>query len=185
MLSMLLIIMVYPILAVDTIIILLSITLLTIGVERIASGTVLLTILSSSLQTAKPSRRSRKKVTPFTNMGLGALAIVFAMIALTSPTLMSERSLTLLSVAISVMFNGFARVIQGAFDRNQPTWFRIFSLGIGTLSIGTSIFVTNSKVFGILFPIRALFIVLVIYGIGMIVYGLTGKLSIDQILKKE
>jgi hypothetical protein len=39
--------------------------------------------------------------------------------------------------------------------------------------------------FGILFPIRTLFMVLVIYGIGMIVYGITGKLSTDQILKKE
>jgi hypothetical protein len=83
------------------------------------------------------------------------------------------------------MFNGFARVIQGAFDKNQPTWFRTFSIGIGALSIGTSIFVTNSKMFGILFPIRTLFMVLVIYGIGMIVYGITGKLSIDQILKKR
>jgi hypothetical protein len=113
------------------------------------------------------------------------VAIVFAIIALVSPALMSERSLTLLSVAISVMFNGFARVIQGAFDKNQLTWFRTFSIGIDTLSIGTSIFVTNSKTFGILFPIRTLFIVLVIYGIGMIVYGIMGKLSTDQILKKE
>ena len=39
--------------------------------------------------------------------------------------------------------------------------------------------------FGILFPIRALFIVLLIYGIGMIVYGVTGKLSLDEILKKK
>jgi short repeat uncharacterized protein DUF308 len=120
-----------------------------------------------------------------TNIGLGAVAIVFAIVALASPALMSERSLTLLSVAISVMFNGLARIIQGALDKNQPTWFRTFSIGIGVLSIGTSIFVTNSKSFGILFPIRTLFIVLVIYGIGMIVYGITGKLSIDQILKKE
>jgi hypothetical protein len=98
---------------------------------------------------------------------------------------MSERSLTLLSVAISVMFNGFARVIQGALDRSQPIWFRTFSMGIGILSIGISIFVTNSKMFGILFPIRTLFIVLFIYGLGMIVYGIKGKVSIDQILKKE
>jgi hypothetical protein len=31
--------------------------------------------------------------------------------------------------------------------------------GIGDLSIGTSIYVTNSKMFGIIFPIRTLFIV--------------------------
>ena len=181
-LSTLLIVVGYPVLSENTIIILLSVALLVIGVERIASG-ILLVVLSSSLQQAKSDRR--RKVTPFTNIGLGAVAIVFAIIALASPALMSERSLTLLSVAISVMFNGFARVIQGTFDKNQPTWFRTFSMGIGALSIGTSIFVTNSKMFGILFPIHTLFIVLVIYGIGMIVYGTTGKLSIDQILKKE
>jgi uncharacterized membrane protein AbrB (regulator of aidB expression) len=91
----------------------------------------------------------------------------------------------MLSVAISVMFNGFARITQGAFDRSQPTWFRAFSIGIGALSIGTSIYVTNSRMFGIIFPIRTLFIVLLIYGIGMIVYGVTGKLSLDEILKKK
>lgn len=183
-LSILLILLGYPILSVNIIVILLSVALLVIGVERIASGIVVV-VLSSSLQKTKKSSSRRRKVTPFTNIGLGTVAIVFAIIALVSPALMSERSLTLLSVAISVMFNGFARVIQGAFDKNQSTWFRTFSIGIGTLSIGTSIFVTNSKMFGILFPIHTLFIVLVIYGIGMIVYGITGKLSIDQILKKE
>ena len=180
---MLLIVLEYPILAANTITILLSIALLTTGVERIASGIMLL-MLPSPLQTTKPLGRSRK-VTPYTNIGLGAVALVFAMIALTSPELRSEISLTLLSIAISVMFNGFARVIQGAFDRSQPKWFRFFSLGIGLFSIGISIFVTNSKIFGILFPIRTLFIVLVIYGIGMIVYGVTGKISIDRVLKKE
>lgn len=123
---MLLIVIGYPVFAVNTITILLSIALLTTGVERIASGTMLL-MIPSLLQTTKPLGRSRK-VTPYTNIGLGTVAIVFAMIALTSPKLWSEISLTLLSIAISVMFNGFARVIQGVFDRSQSTWFRIFSL---------------------------------------------------------
>ena len=124
-------------------------------------------------------------MTPFTNIGFGAVAIVFAIIAFISPILVSEIPLTLLSVAISVMFNGFARITQGAFDRTQPTLFRAFSIGIGALSIGASIYVTNSNQFGIIFPIRTLFIVLLIYGIGMIVYGVTGKLSLDEILKKK
>jgi hypothetical protein len=92
---------------------------------------------------------------------------------------------TIIKPANSVMFNGFARITQGAFDRTQPIWFRAFSIGIGALSIGVSIYVTNSKQFGIIFPIRTLFIVLLIYGIGMIVYGATGKLSLDEILKRK
>lgn len=189
-LSILLLIAVeYSVLTENTVILLLSITLLTIGVERVATGIMLLLLYSSlpkttTTTTKKPSGRS-KKVTPFTNIGLGAVAIVFAIIAFISPILVSEIPLTLLSVAISVMFNGFARITQGAFDRTQPTWFRAFSIGIGALSIGASIYVTNSEQFGITFPIRTLFIVLVIYGIGMIVYGITGKLSLDEILKKK
>ncbi len=189
-LSILLLIAVeYSVLTENTVILLLSITLLTIGVERVATGIMLLLLYSSlpkttTTTTKKPSGRS-KKVAPFTNVGLGAVAIVFAIIAFISPILVSEIPLTLLSVAISVMFNGFARITQGAFDRTQPTWFRAFSIGIGALSIGASIYVTNSEQFGITFPIRTLFIVLVIYGIGMIVYGITGKLSLDEILKKK
>jgi hypothetical protein len=186
----------YSVLAENTLILLLSITLLTIGVERVATGIMLLLLYSSlpkittaatsssTTTTKKPSGRS-KKVTPFTNIGFGAVAIVFAIIAFISPILVSEIPLTLLSVTISVMFNGFARITQGAFDRTQPTRFRAFSIGIGALSIGASIFVTNSEMFGIIFPIRTLFIVLLIYGIGMIVYGVTGKLSLDEILKKR
>src|SRR5919112_3039767 len=181
------------VLAENTLILLLSITLLTIGVERVGTGIMLLLLYSSlpkttttttTITTKKPSGRS-KKVTPFTNIGFGAVAIVFAIIAFISPILVSEIPLTLLSVAISVMFNGFARITQGAFDRSQPTWFRAFSIGIGALSIGASIYVTNSNQFGVIFPIRTLFIVLLIYGIGMIVYGVTGKSSLDEILKKK
>jgi hypothetical protein len=180
----------YSVLDENTLILLLSITLLTIGVERVSTGIMLLLFYSSLPKTTtattikKPSGRS-KKVTPFTNIGFGAVAIVFAVIAFISPILVSEIPLTLLSVAISVMFNGFARITQGIFDRSQPTWFRAFSIGIGALSIGASIYVTNSDQFGIVFPIRTLFIVLLIYGIGMIVYGVTGKLSLDEILKKK
>jgi hypothetical protein len=186
----------YSVLTVNTIILLLSITLLTIGAERIATGIMLLTLYSSlpkttttttttTTKTTKKRSGRSKKVTPFTNIGFGTLAIVFAIIAFIFPTLVSERSPNMLSIAISVMFNGFARITQGAFDRTQPAWFRAFSIGIGALSIGTSIYVTNSKQFGIIFPIRTLFIVLLIYGIGMIVYGATGKLSLDEILKKK
>ena len=186
-LSTLLIVLGFPIIAGGTIILLLSIILWAIGIERVATGIMLLKLyssLSASTTTTKPAGRS-KKTTPFTNIGLGILAIVFASIALILPNLVAAIPLTLLSIGISVMFNGFGRILQGAFDRVQTKWFRAFSLGIGALSIGASIFVTNSHLFGITFPFRLLLIVLFIYGIGMVAYGATGKLSIDEILKKR
>jgi len=174
----------FPVREIYTIISLLSVTLLTIGVERVATGILLLMLNSSLPKATRPSSRS-KKITPLTNMALGAVAIGFAIIALILPNLVITIPLTLLSIAISVMFNGFARLMQGGLDRSQPAWFRAFSLGIGSLCIGSSILITNSKMFGIIFPIRALFLILLIYGIGMIAYGVTGKFSIDEILKKR
>jgi hypothetical protein len=186
-LSTLLITAGFPLIAAGSIILLLSIILFAIGIERVATGVMLLKLYSSlptSTTTTKPKGRS-KKTTPLTNIGLGTLAIVFAIIAVFLPNLVAAIPLTLLSIGISVMFNGLGRIMQGAFDRSQSRWFRAFSIGIGVLSIGTSIFVTNSHVFGITFPYRLLLIVLFIYGIGMVAYGVTGKLSIDEILKKK
>lgn len=186
-LSTLLIVLGFPIISGGTIILTLSIILWAIGIERVATGIMLLKLYSSlpaTMTTAKPAGRSRK-TTPFTNIGLGILAIIFASIALILPNLVAAIPLTLLSIGISVMFNGFGRIMQGAFDRSQSKLFRAFSLGIGALSLGTSIFVTNSHLFGITFPYRLLLIVLFIYGIGMVAYGATGKFSIDEILKKR
>jgi uncharacterized membrane protein HdeD (DUF308 family) len=184
-LSILLLLTQFPVLAINTIILLLSISLLTVGAERVASGIVLIRSNSSLPEsTIRLSTRS-KKVTPYTNVILGGVAILFAVIALVSPQFISEISLHLLSIAISVMFNGLARITQGALDASQPKWLRAFSIGIGALSIVASVFATNSKLFGIVFPIRILFVVLLIYGIGMIVYGATGRSSVEEILKKK
>ena len=85
------------------------------------------------------------------------------------------------------MLNGFARITQGAFDRTQPTRFRAFSIGIAVLSIGASIYVTNSKLFGIIFPYsHFVYCITYLWNRHMIVYGVTGKLlSLDEILKKK
>jgi uncharacterized membrane protein HdeD (DUF308 family) len=170
----------YPILPVNTAITLLSITLLTIGIERVATGLLLLLRSSSSSNQSL----GLTKTTRLTNIGLGTVALVFAIIALIFPRVASGILLILLSIAISVMFNGFGRIIQGVLGRHQPTWFRIFSIVLGALSTGAGIFVSHSDTFGIVFPIRALSIVLLIHGIGMIAFGTIGKLSVEQILKK-
>jgi hypothetical protein len=42
----------------------------------------------------------------------------------------------LLSISISVMFNGFGRLFQGALAKGQGKLFRLVSLGLGALSVG-------------------------------------------------
>jgi uncharacterized membrane protein HdeD (DUF308 family) len=167
----------YPAISVNTIITLLSITLLTIGVERVATG-----LLPLSVST--PQSLGLTKTASLINIGFGVVALVFTIIALISPRVASGILLVLLSVAISVMFNGFARIIQGALDRRQPISYRIFSMGLGALTTGTGIFVSHSNMLGINFPTRILFIVLLIHGIAMIAFGSAGKLSLEEILKK-
>jgi uncharacterized membrane protein HdeD (DUF308 family) len=167
----------YPAISVNTIITLLSITLFTIGVERVATG-----LLPFSIST--PQSLVLTKTTSLINIGLGVVALVFTIIALISPRVASGILLVLLSVAISVMFNGFARIIQGALDRHQPMSYRIFSIGLGTLTTGAGIFVSHSNMLGINFPTRILFIVLLIHGIAMIAFGSAGKLSLEEILKR-
>jgi uncharacterized membrane protein HdeD (DUF308 family) len=166
-----------PAISVNTIITLLSITLLTIGVERVATG-----LLPLSVST--PQSLGLTKTASLINIGFGVVALVFTIIALISPRVASGILLVLLSVAISVMFNGFARIIQGALDRRQPISYRIFSMGLGALTTGTGIFVSHSNMLGINFPTRILFIVLLIHGIAMIAFGSAGKLSLEEILKK-
>lgn len=75
------------------------------------------------------------------------------------------------------MFNGFGRLFQGVIAKGQPLWLRLIRLGLGSLSVRTSIFVGNSHIFGIIFPVRTLLAVLIIQGLAMIIFGVLGKYS--------
>jgi hypothetical protein len=72
------------------------------------------------------------------------------------------------------MFNGIGRIIQGAFARKQQKWFRILSICLGDLDTGAAVFVGNAVIFGISFPIRFLFGVLVIHGAALILFAYVG-----------
>ena len=82
------------------------------------------------------------------------------------------------------MFNGIGRILQGVLVRHQSTGFRVVTLFLGALSTEASIFVGNSDTFGIVFPIHILFGILLLRGLAMIIFGIIGKLSIEQMLKK-
>jgi hypothetical protein len=166
----------FPTPSADFIIIVLSIALLSIGIERIFLGL----LLFRSTTTHELHTRSNY----VTNLILGAVALIFATIALLSPVTVAKLPEILLSISLSVMFNGFGRIFQGAIPRGQPLSFRLIILGLGCLSVGTSIFVGNSQVFGIVFPIRILLGVLIIQGFALITFGIIGKYSIEQVLRK-
>jgi len=181
-LSVLAIILGFPTLQISTIITILSIVLVTIGVERVVTGWMLIHLSSNLTQSREASNSTRKL--SLTNIGLGILALIFAGIAFAFPTTVSTIPLLLFSISISVMFNGIGRIIQGAFARKQQKGFRILSICLGALATGAAVFVGNADIFGIAFPIRILFGVLVIHGAALILFAYVGKLSIEQMLKK-
>ena len=175
-LSSLVIILGHPTLSLDIINIFVSITLLTIGIERLCSGLILPATARQSIGITKIGR--------FTSIGMGTLAMAFAIIALSSPQFVSGKALSLLSLSISVIFNGFGRIAQGLMDRRHSLPIRIFVISLGVISLGVAILVGHAQQFGTIFLTRILSLILILYGIQMIFFGITGKSAVQKMLKE-
>ena len=175
-LSSVVIIIGYPTLSLDIINIFVSIVLLTVGVERVASGLMLPAIARQSIGITKIGR--------YISIGTGTIATTFAIIALSSPQFASTKNFTLLSLSISVIFNGFGKIVQGVLERRYSVPVRIFLISLGILSLGVAILVGHAEQFGTIFLTRILSLVLILYGMQMIFFGIMGKSALQKILKK-
>lgn len=107
----------YPTLSLDIINLFVSITLLTIGVERVASGLMLPAIARQSIGITKIGR--------YISIGMGTITTTFAIIALSSRQFASTKNFTLLSLSISVIFNGFGKIVQGVLERRYSVSVRV------------------------------------------------------------
>lgn len=175
-LSFLMISLGYPTLSLNIINIFVSITLLTIGIERVVSGLILPAIARQSMGITKIGR--------FTSIGMGTIATIFAIIALSSPQFASTKNFTLLSLSISVIFNGFGKIVQGVLDRRDTLPVKVFLISLGILSLAIAFLVGHADQFGTIFLTRILSIVLILYGMQMIFFGITGKPALQKMLKK-
>ncbi len=175
-LSFLMISLGYPALSLNIINIFVSITLLTIGIERVVSGLMLPAIARQSMGITKIGR--------FTSIGMGTIATIFAIIALSSPQFASTKNFTLLSLSISVIFNGFGKIVQGVLDRRDTLPIKVFLISLGILSLAIAFLVGHADQFGTIFLTRILSIVLILYGMQMIFFGITGKPALQKMLKK-
>ena len=152
------VILAFPGIAVYTIIQILSIALLIIGIERIATGIAPL-----------PSRSSR-----IANIGLGALAIAVALAVISFPVFTAGLLVTL--AAISLLFVGIARIVQGVRNKDAPGWSRGFIVGVGVLSIAVSLLVIAHPIsFGVVLLGFMISIALLINGIQMIALAIGGR----------
>jgi uncharacterized membrane protein HdeD (DUF308 family) len=151
-------ILTHPGIAVYTIILMLSIALLIIGIERIATGIAPL-----------PSRSSR-----IANIGLGVIAIAISLAVISFPVFTAGLLVTL--AAISLLFVGIARIVQGVRNKDAPGWSRGFMVGVGVLSIAVSLLVIAHPIsFGVVLLGLMISIALLINGIQMIALGIGGR----------
>jgi uncharacterized membrane protein HdeD (DUF308 family) len=147
---------VYP---VYTIILMLSIALLIIGIERIATGIAPL-----------PSRSSR-----IANIGLGVLAIAISLAVISFPKF--TAGFLIILAAISLLFVGIARIVQGIRNKDAPGWSRGFMVGVGVLSIAVSLLVIAHPIsFGVVLLGFMISVALLINGIQMIALGIGGRI---------
>jgi uncharacterized membrane protein HdeD (DUF308 family) len=146
-----------PAFGIATLILMLSITLLVVGIERVAMG------LSSHIP-----RSSR-----LSNIGLGALAIALGIVVMAFPLFATGILVGLLTFGL--LFVGIARIVHGITAKNISKWSRIFLLGVGILSLAVSFMVFASPLLGIFLLTFILAINLLIIGIESIAYGISSK----------
>lgn len=147
--------MVFPGATVVSIVIILAIALLIVGIEKVISGIFF-------------EHKSR-----FAAIGLGILVIILAIIALAFPV--GATTVLIFILAFALMFDGFARIIQGFGDKQERGWIRGFYIGVGVLAVIISIMVLVSPFFGAALAGFLIGIALLIIGIQVISAGIAGR----------
>ena len=138
-----------------TIALLLSATLLVVGIERVVTGFT-------------QSNRSSK----FGNIGLGALVVLLGIAVLAFPIFATEVIVTLL--AIGLLFIGIARIVHGLTDKNISKWSKGSLVGVGVLSLAVSFMVFAYPTLGVLLLTLVLGINLLIIGAQSVAYAISG-----------
>jgi len=146
---------VFPGVTVVSIVIILAIALLIVGIEKVISGIFF-------------QHKSR-----FAAIGLGILVIILAIIALAFPV--GATTVLVLILAFALMFDGFARIIQGFGDKQERGWIRGFYIGVGVLAVIISVMVLVSPLFGAALAGLLIGIALLIIGIQVISAGIAGR----------
>jgi uncharacterized membrane protein HdeD (DUF308 family) len=153
-------IIVDPGVGIATLIVLLSITLLVTGLERVAVGVL--------LHLTKSSRIG--------NIVLGAITIGLGIEVILFPILTAFFLVTLL--AVGLLFLGIARIIQGIANKDVSKWSRAALIGVGILSLAISFLVFAHPVSGVILLTVILAANLLIIGVESVVHGASGKRNV-------
>jgi uncharacterized membrane protein HdeD (DUF308 family) len=175
--------------SVSSTVVLLSLVLLVIGIERVCFGVVKPTAItattaaSNTTSTIPMSKRtSRYRSSRIANISLGLLVIALSVVIMEFPEFSVAFLIILASIALLVI--GIARIIH-AFreDDIHRVTRKYLSLGVGILCIVIAIIIiANPNTFGLMLLVFMLSVTLIIVGISMIVRGIKEDRHIAKIL---
>jgi uncharacterized membrane protein HdeD (DUF308 family) len=151
----------FPGLTLLSIVVLVSVVLFFVGIEKIITGLFI-------------AHRSR-----FASIGLGIMTIILAGLALAFPVAAAIAIIYFLGFAL--MFDGFARIIDGVTNRFNKGWIRGFLIGVGILNVVIASLVLASPLFGVILAGIMVGISLLIVGIQMVTAGMMGRRQQQQI----
>lgn len=156
--------------SISTTVLILSITLLVIGIERICFG-VVRTKATSTTPATKPKYKSSRIV----NIALGLLIIALSIVLMEFPVFSAALLIVLAAIALLVI--GIARVIHAFREEDIHRATRKYlSVGVGILCMVVAILIiANPTTFGLLLLVFMLSITLIIVGISMIARGVKGE----------
>jgi len=153
------IVMLYPDLAILSLILLLIIALFVIGFRRIVSGLT--------------GKKHQKWINIF-RICIGILALFLALVALLVPGL-AEQSLIIL-LAFALLLFGISDVFTGIYSKRIKKWLRGLYVIFGFITLFLSVAVIIYPTFGLIMLIYLLAISLIFIGFRNIVSGVTNPL---------
>jgi uncharacterized membrane protein HdeD (DUF308 family) len=178
------VILVIPGSSISTTVLLLSLVLLVIGIERTCFGVVktsAITATAAATATTNETIGSKFRSSRVANIALGLLIIALSIVLLEFP----EFSVALLIVlaAVALLVIGVARIIHELREDDiHRTTRKYFGVGIGILCVGVGILIiANPTTLGLMLLVFILSLTLIIVGISMIVRGIKGEGSIRKI----
>ncbi|MGA9317568.1 MAG: DUF308 domain-containing protein [Nitrososphaeraceae archaeon] len=160
--------------SISTTVLLLSLILLIIGIERICFGVVKATSTSTTTATItiKPSKYKSSRIA---NIALGLLIIALSIVLMEFPVFSAALLIVLAAIALLVI--GIARIIHAFREEDIHRATRKYlSVGVGILCMVVAILIiANPTTFGLMLLVFMLSITLIIVGISMIVRGVKGE----------
>ena len=144
-----------------SLVILLSVVLFFVGIEKIITGIFI-------------AHKAR-----FATIGLGILTMILAGLAMAYPV--TAAIVVVFFLGFALMMDGFERIVDGVTNKANKGWIRVFTIGVGVLAVIISVMILVSPVFGAVFAGLIIAMALLIIGIQMVAAGVSGRReSIEQ-----